>query len=74
MTISHKNHRPPTPPDPNTNISKAKSYLMCTEAVLLDIKTINVSSQTAELEIIVAINSFETFLNKAKSLLNVEIK
>ena len=58
-----------TPPDPNSNTNVAKMHLMCTETFLLDIKSINTNSQTAKLELLVAISSIETFLNKAKELL-----
>ena len=58
-----------TPPDPASSVSIAKSYLMCTEEILLDIKSVNLNAQTAELELLVAIKSIETYLNKAKVLL-----
>ncbi len=59
-----------TPPDPNSNTNIAKMHLMCIETFLLDIKSINTSNQTAKLELLVAISSIETFLNKAKDLIN----
>ena len=63
------NHRPPTATDPNSNISRAKSYLMLTEAILLNIKSVNVINQTAQIELLANINSIEMFLSKAKELL-----
>lgn len=63
------NHRPPTPTDPNSDISKAKSYLMLTEAILLNIKSVNVAKQTSQIELLANINSIQMFLNKAKELL-----
>ena len=47
----------------------AKAYLLCTEASLLNIKSINISSQTAKIELLANINAIEMFLDKAKELL-----
>lgn len=63
------NNKPPIPTDPNSNISRAKSYLMLTEAILLNIKSVNVINQTAQIELLANINSIEMFLSKAKELL-----
>lgn len=51
----------------------AKSFLLCTETILLNIKSVNITNPAASVELLNAINNIQVLLDKAKTLLKDKI-